>query len=93
LLGNFPKKESKRGFLRTNKNATAGEKKCILVFLLFVAFMKKSDRTVNRQPADSSYEEDNADPDSPDVPTRTWIICQDEDEPVPLDQLSARHEK
>ena len=49
-------------------------------------------QATNREPAESSYEEDNTDPDSPDVPMRTWVIFESEDEPFPLDQLSPGHE-
>ena len=55
-------------------------------------FSKPNWQTTHRQPAESSYEEDNTDRDSPDVPRRTWVIFESEDEPFPLDQLSPGHE-
>ena len=55
-------------------------------------FSKPNWQATNRQPAESSYEEDNSDPDSPDVPKRTWVIFESEDDAFPLDQLSPGHE-
>ena len=45
-----------------------------------------------RDAAESSYEEDNTDPDEPEIGTVWWIVFEGENEPVRLDQLSAKQE-
>ena len=46
-----------------------------------------------REPAESSYEEDNTDPEEPELGTVTWIIFEGENEqPVRLDKLSPAQE-
>ncbi len=42
--------------------------------------------------AESSYEEDNTDPDEPEVGTVSWIVFEGENEPARLDQLTAQQE-
>ena len=46
-----------------------------------------------REPAESSYEEDNTDPEEPEVGTVVWIIFEGEnEEPVRMDKLSPAQE-
>ena len=46
-----------------------------------------------REPAESSYEEDNTDPEEPEVGTVAWIIFEGEnEEPVRMDKLSPAQE-
>ena len=46
-----------------------------------------------RDPAESSYEEDNTDPEEPELGTVTWIVFEGENEqPVRMDKLSPAQE-